>query len=249
MFITAGFPHRDSTVPLALAIAGAGADIIELGIPFSDPVADGPVIQSSSDVALRNGTDVAGVIAAAAAIRERSGIPIVLMGYTNPVLSYGLEKFFHDCAAAGVDGTILADSPPEESTEYRNCASSHDICTVFLAAPTTSDLRCEAIDRLSTGFVYCVSITGITGRSGGIGPDAVNFVKRARAHVTKNPLLVGFGISTPADARMMGTYSDGVIVGSALIRAISAGHADPAAAGAALTASMRSALDSHSTDV
>lgn len=216
-YLTAGYPSPASTVPLILAIAEAGGDFIELGIPFSDPVADGPVIQHSSEVALRNGVTIDTIFDMIAEVRKTSAIPILLMGYCNPLYSYGMEVFFARCRSAHVEGTIIADLPLEESAKYQRLAGQNDVATVFLAAPTTPDLRLRQLDEASSGFLYCVSITGITGERTGLTNQTTEFLTRVRTHTRNNPLLVGFGISTPADACAMAAISDGVIIGSAFI--------------------------------
>ncbi len=243
VFITAGYPDVQMTVPLARSIAAAGADCIELGIPFSDPVADGPVIQASSQTALRNGVSVATVLDMVREIRNGIGIPLILMGYSNSVFSRGIGKFISECRESGVDGLIIADLPPEESDEYRRLASADDIATIFLAAPTTGDDRLAMLDRITTGFVYCVSITGVTGRTNGFKTESMDFIRRARGIVRRNPLLVGFGISTPGDAREMASVSDGIIVGSEVLRRIESGRNDPIGAVMQYVASIREAID------
>jgi tryptophan synthase alpha chain len=219
-FVTAGYPHQDDTVPLVVEMAKAGADLIELGIPFSDPIADGPTIQLSSDTALRNGITLHKTLEMAQEIRKQSSVPLVLMGYANPIFSFGLQRFINKCAEIGVEGTIIPDLPLEESNEYREFAAHADVAAIFLAAPTTSDDRLEELDTISTGFLYCVSITGVTGERNGLPDQSEEFLTRARGCVKNNPLLVGFGIATAEDARRVSHLSDGVIIGSALISAI-----------------------------
>jgi tryptophan synthase alpha chain len=218
LFVTAGYPTIESTVPLVVAIANAGADIIELGIPFSDPIADGPTIQASSEIALRNGVTLKKVFEMAKEIRKQTSVPLVLMGYSNPIYAYGIENFFKMCSGIGIDGTIIPDIPLEESEAYRTFAQKNDIATIFLAAPTTSNERLAELDNASTGFLYCVSVTGVTGERQGLAKQSEEFLQRARKVVKKNPLLVGFGISTPDDACNVARLSDGVIIGSALIK-------------------------------
>jgi tryptophan synthase alpha chain len=218
LFVTAGYPTVETTVPLVVALADAGADVIELGIPFSDPIADGPTIQLSSEVALRNGITLQKTFNIAKEIRKQTDVPLVLMGYANPVYAFGLQKFLNKCKEVGVNGTIIADLSLEESAEYRTLAAQNDIATIFLAAPTTSNERLVQLDQASTGFLYCISITGVTGERQALASQAENFLKQARSCVKKNPLLVGFGISTPDDARRIAALSDGVIIGSALIK-------------------------------
>ena len=221
LFITAGFPTADITVPLVVELAKNGADMIELGIPFSDPIADGPVIQHSSEVSLRNGTTLQKTFAMAEEIRKRTDIPLILMGYANPILAYGLPAFFDRCNSAGIDGCIIPDISLEESEEYRSLALKNNISAIFLAAPTTTTERLTRLDNASTGFLYCVSVIGVTGERSGLMPQVPEFLNRVHATVKKNPVLVGFGISTPDDAVRLAGLSDGVIIGSALVKLLS----------------------------
>ena len=218
LFVTVGYPIIETTVPLVVALANAGANVIELGIPFSDPIADGPTIQLSSDVALHNGVTVQKTFEMARQIRKQHAVPLVLMGYANPIFRYGLPKFMQECSDCGIDGVIIPDLPMEESEEYRTLAGQNNVAAIFLAAPTTSDERLIELDNCSTGFLYCVSITGVTGERAELATQADDFLKRARSHVKKNPLLVGFGIATPEDARRVAIHADGVIIGSALMK-------------------------------
>jgi tryptophan synthase alpha chain len=221
-FLTAGFPTIDATVPLVLEIEKGGADIIELGMPFSDPLADGPVIQQSSQIALKNGVTLDKILLYVKTIRKFSEIPLVLMGYLSPILAYGAEKFFKAAARSGVDGIILPELPLEESGRYKSILDRAGLVQILLATPTTPPERIAKIDRASNGFLYCVSTTGVTGSAArSINGDYVSSVKRA---AKKNPVLVGFGIKTPADAQHMARYADGVIVGSALIQKIAQGE-------------------------
>ncbi len=220
LFVTSGYPALGTTVPLVLALANAGADLIELGIPFSDPIADGPTIQLSSETALKNGITLQKTLEMVKEIRKQSSIPLVLMGYANPLYAFGLEKFLKTCSEIGVNGTIIPDLPLEESAEYKALSNKYDIASIFLASPTTSDERLKQLDAASTGFLYCVSITGVTGERTGLANQAEDFLKRARKNVTKNPLLVGFGIASADDAVNVSKYSDGVIIGSALMKTI-----------------------------
>lgn len=222
LFLTGGFPEKDSTVDLVLKLESAGADIIELGMPFSDPLADGPTIQYASDVAIRNGVGVPQVIEMAAEIRKASDIPLVLMGYINPVIRYGMEAFFRDAAAAGADGVILPDVPVEESEPIRALCQTYGLDFIFLVAPNTTDERMRVVDSLSSGFVYCVSVTGVTGaRDGGdVNKSVERFKDRVKANITKNPVLVGFGIKSHEDAKLIASGLNGFIIGSALIETI-----------------------------
>lgn len=229
LFVTGGFPTPSDTPAILRAIDAGGADFIELGMPFSDPLAEGLPIQQSSERALAAGASMSTTLRAAAEFRSGSETPLVLMGYLNPVLRYGVEAFFRDARDAGVNGLILPDLPPEERGIVAGEASANDIDLVHLVAPTTPDGRVREIDEVSSGFVYAVSITGLTGT--GLGSvDAVEaYLERTRRLVTKNPLLVGFGIGTADDAARLTGHTDGFIVGSALIRKIEALWDDPVA--------------------
>jgi tryptophan synthase alpha chain len=171
MFITAGYPSIDATAEIVKTLESSGTDFIELGIPFSDPLADGPVIQQSSDTAIRNGVTIPVVFDIVAAIRSVSDIPIVLMGYINPILSYGIDRFMKTASSKGADGVIVPDIPVEESEDYRRTALKNNLSPIFLTSPTTDDTRIRQIDDASEGFVYCVSVTGVTGRSNGLPPE------------------------------------------------------------------------------
>jgi tryptophan synthase alpha chain len=218
LFLTAGFPKLESTVPLVLELAQAGADIIELGMPFSDPLADGPIIQASSQQAIKNGITLDKILNQVKEIRKHTDIPLVLMGYLTPILHYGEEKFFANAAKVGVDGIILPEVPLEETDRFLSFTRKHHLADILLVSPATSDKRIREIDKISSGFLYCVSTTGVTGRSS-IG-DIKSYVKRVKYNAKKNPVLVGFGIKTPADAKRISQNADGVIVGSALIQKI-----------------------------
>lgn len=220
MFVTSGFPEKEASLDILRAIASGGADFIELGMPFSDPLAEGSPIQRSSRIALQNGVTMRDTFQTARSFTNESDTPLVLMGYTNPVMQFGISNFFNTAHSSGVDAVILPDLTPEEAAPYRSAAAKSNVDLVFLIAPTSPDKRIEHIDALSTGFVYAVSITGLTGGSlgdtGGIGA----YLQRAKKLVTKNPLLVGFGISSHADVLEFGQFTDGCIVGSALIKKI-----------------------------
>ena len=221
-FLTAGFPTIDATVPWVLEVERGGADIIELGMPFSDPLADGPVIQHSSQVALHNGVTLDTILSDVKAVRKFSEIPLVLMGYLNPILAYGPDKFFSAASKAGVDGIILPELPLEESGRYTSILDRTGLLQILLVTPATSPERIALIDRASNGFLYCVSTTGVTGSAGRSLQDTYfSVVKRC---AKKNPVLVGFGIKTPAHARAAARYANGVIVGSALIQKMERGR-------------------------
>ncbi len=222
LFLTAGFPELHSTPAVVLELEKAGADIIELGMPFSDPLADGPIIQQSSAIALKNGTTLRTILSDVKNIRKSTEIPIVLMGYLNPILRYGAETFFADARAAGVDGLILPEVPKEETARFNEMILGNGLSNILLVAPTSSSERIEEIDRASSGFLYCVSTTGVTGADGHTPAQA--YVRRVKSHAKKNPVLVGFGISTSKDARAVARDCDGVIVGSALIKRIMRGR-------------------------
>ena len=226
LFLTAGFPAPGATLDVLRAADAGGADFLELGMPFSDPVAEGLPIQQASERALRQGATMAGTFETAAAFRAGSETPLVLMGYANPVMRYGVGDFCADAASSGVDGLILPDLPPEEAEELEEAAARHGLSVTHLIAPNTSDRRVHLVDERSTGFVYAVSVTGLTGS--GLGAEGATdaYLARARALV-EQPLLVGFGISTPADAARLSRHTDGFIVGSALIRLVEEAWDDP----------------------
>lgn len=222
LFLTAGYPNKSVTVDLILGYEKNGADIIELGMPFSDPLADGPTIQYSSEVALAGGLMMDDIFEMVKEVRKSSQIPIVLMGYLNPLLYYGVEPFFARCADAGVDGLILPDVPVEESGLLAEASQTHQVPLIYLVAPNSTDERMRLVDERSGGFVYCVSVTGVTGaRTGEEVEQSVNrFIERVNRNITRNPVLVGFGISSHADAMHISQKTDGFVVGSALINHI-----------------------------
>ncbi len=226
LYVTAGDPSPELTVETVLRGAEAGADVFELGIPFSDPIADGPTIQAAIDRALRRGVRTATVLEMVRVIRERSEVPLVLMTYFNPVLQYGLERFARDAQRAGVDGVLLTDVPPEEASEWVALASRSQLATIFLLAPTSPETRIRLVVEKSTGFIYCVSRTGVTGERERLPEELPDLVRRIRQHTDK-PIAVGFGISKPEHVTAvakLGTkqdakgWVDGVVVGSALVR-------------------------------
>ncbi|HET9402310.1 MAG TPA: tryptophan synthase subunit alpha [Candidatus Acidoferrales bacterium] len=227
-YVTAGDPNLAATVEIVLAAADAGADVIELGIPFSDPLADGPTIQRASERSLRAGTTLAGVLDVVAKIRAKSEVPLVLFGYYNPFLQMGLEKFAEAASKAGADGVLVTDLIPEEASEHIRVMHAHGLDTVFLAAPTTTPERFPQIAEASSGFLYLVSRTGVTGARESLPDDLPSLIRRARA-ATKLPLAVGFGISLPGHVSVLGGLADAAVVGSALMqeieRAKSAGEA------------------------
>ncbi len=218
-YITAGDPSPSATPEIVAALERGGADLIELGVPFSDPIADGPVIQRGSDRALKAGTKLSTVLAIASQIRKRSEIPLLLFTYMNPVLRYGLEALARDAVASGIDGCLLTDLSVEEAEPYIQVMRQAGLDTVFLAAPTSSQRRMELVAKYSTGFVYLVSRTGVTGERANISDSAGPLVANMR-RATELPLAVGFGISTAEHARSIGAIADGVVVGSAFERVI-----------------------------
>ncbi len=221
LFLTAGFPQADATVDLVLGFEEAGVDVVELGMPFSDPLADGPVIQECSAMALKNGTTLEKIFGYVAAIRKSTEIPLVLMGYVNPVLRFGADRFFERARAAGVDGVIFPEIPVEEVSLFGPAIASQGLSNIMLVTPTTSPGRIAAIDQQSSGFLYCVSATGVTGATN--APPPLDYIRTVRLHAPKNPVLVGFGISTPDDVHRLATEADGVIVGSALLKKLLSG--------------------------
>jgi tryptophan synthase alpha chain len=236
-YLTAGDPHPDATVEYAVALAEGGADVLELGVPFSDPLADGPVIQRATERALAAGTTVRDVLRCARSIRDRCGIPMVLMSYANPVLQHGWDALAREAAEAGVVGTILTDVPPEEAEPFREAGERLDLATVFLVAPTSPPERIRRIAERTTGFVYCVSRLGVTGERASLSDSFLPVLDEIRK-VSDLPVGVGFGISTPAHAREAGAVADGVIVGSALV-AIAERAGSPERAAQALAAAAR----------
>ena len=218
VFYTAGFPSLNDTVAIAKHLEQAGADIIEIGIPFSDPVADGPTIQASNKIALDNGMSAQRLLEQVKEVRKEVSIPIVLMGYLNPVLQYGIEKFCKDAAANGVDGLILPDLPLDEfEAEYKNLTKSVRLDVIFLVSPTTSEERIRTIDDLSTGFVYAVSSSSTTGAKKGFSSDQEVYFEKLKAMNLKNPFLIGFGISDHQTFSKVCEFASGAIVGSAFI--------------------------------
>lgn len=218
-YITAGDPSLEVTLSFVLALAEAGADVIELGVPFSDPLADGPTIQRASERALRSGTTLAGVLELVRRIRQTSQVPLVLFSYYNPILQMGLEKFAAAAETAGADGVLATDLTPEESDDYRRILAAHHLDTIFLGAPTSTDERLAKIAGCSSGFLYLISRTGVTGAKDALPDDLPALLRRARA-VTQLPIAVGFGISLPGHVSVLGGLADAAVVGSALVSEI-----------------------------
>jgi tryptophan synthase alpha chain len=216
-FLTAGDPSPERTVRAAAELEAAGADVLELGVPFSDPLADGPVIQRSSERALRRGMTLATVLKLVRRIRAESALPLMLFSYFNPLLQYGLGRLADDARAAGADGTLVTDLPPEEADEWIGAARAADLDTVFLASPTSPAERLRAVAEASRGFVYAVSRTGVTGERRSLSAEAGELVARLRT-LTEVPVALGFGISAPEQVKEAAQVADGVVVGSALVR-------------------------------
>jgi tryptophan synthase alpha chain len=224
-YLTAGDPTPERTPALVAALERGGVDLIELGVPFSDPIADGPVIQRGADRALKAGTTVAKVLEIARQIRAKSEIPLLLFTYLNPVLRYGLEKLAHDAKAAGIDGCLLTDVSVEEAGPFVEAMRQGGLDTVFLAAPTSTEARLKLIAQYSTGFIYLVSRMGVTGERASLSESLGGLIEKVRG-VAKLPLAAGFGISTPDQAAHVAQIADGVVVGSAIVRLIERGATD-----------------------
>jgi len=229
LFITAGYPDLESTVDIVLGMERNGADMIELGMPFSDPLADGPTIQYSSDIAIKNGITIDKIFQMVVDIRKKSEIPIILMGYMNPVLRYGVQKFCEKAAQCGVDGLILPDIPVDEDGIIEEHASINNLPIIHLVAPNSTDIRMKLADSKSSGFVYCVSVTGVTGARDGneVSNSVDKFIERVKENIIDNPVMVGFGIKSYEDAQRITSNADGFIVGSALINTIKNSYPKP----------------------
>ncbi len=216
-YIMAGDPSLEATRGFIMDLEKSGADIIELGVPFSDPLADGPTIQRAAERSLENGTTLKKVIALVKEVRQHSEIPLILMTYYNPVFKFGIEAFIKQAVSAGVDGVIIPDLIPDEADDFTRAAKRHKLDTIFLLAPTSTRERINKVVKASTGFIYFVSITGITGSKLSVGKSmtgTLNSIKRA----TKKPVAVGFGISNPQEASTVAKLADGVIIGSAIVK-------------------------------
>lgn len=220
-YLTVGYPTADETLPLVQAICEAGADVVELGVPFSDPVADGPTIRQASQVALRNGTSVHTALRLVQDLR-RSGLdtPLILFGYCNPFRAYGVERLIEDAAEAGVDGLIVPDLPPEQAADWLPSVQAHGLDLIFFLSPITSQKRLRLVLNRGSGFIYCISVTGVTGARERLSTDLNEYLSRVR-DTTELPVAVGFGISTPEHVREVCGMAEGAIVGSALIKVIS----------------------------
>jgi tryptophan synthase alpha chain len=218
-YLTAGDPSPEKTPALVSALERGGADLIELGVPFSDPIADGPVIQRAADRALKAGTTLKKVLRIGRTIRETSQIPLLLFSYLNPAFQYGFEKLARDAKEAGFDGCLLTDVSVEEAEQYVRIMRAAGLDTVFLAAPTSTERRLQLIAKYSSGFIYLVSRTGVTGERATLSESIEPLVRRMRA-ITSTPLAVGFGVSSPEQAGAVAQMADGVVVGSAIVRLI-----------------------------
>ncbi len=228
VYFTAGFPHLNDTVPILKALQDAGADLVEIGMPYSDPVADGETIQRSNQQALENGMTVATLFEQLQGIREQGiTVPVLLMGYLNPVVQFGVEKFCQQCQAAGVDGVILPDLPLDVyEREYKALFAQHDLKVVFLVTPQTSAARVRQLDALADGFIYLVAAAGTTGAQTDMNADVDAYLSRTKALGLRNPTLVGFGISDAVSFEAASRHTTGAIIGSAFIRLLQATPAE-----------------------
>lgn len=239
-YFTLGYPTPGASLAVIEALAEAGADLIELGVPFSDPLADGPTIQHSTQVALEQGMTVQRCLEMVAQVRARGvRVPLMLMGYINPLLAYGVERYTAAAAAAGADGLILPDLPVEEADEVEKACRTHGLALVYLVSPASPPERIARLAARTSGFLYLVSLTGVTGARATLAADLADFVARVRA-VAQTPLAVGFGISTPEQAQAVAALADGVIIGSALIHAAGTAQ-NPAESAGAFIRGIRSA--------
>ncbi len=250
-YFSFGYPNFETSLEIMAACAENGADLMELGIPFSDPLADGPTIQHSTQVALEQGVTVQKCLEGVRLLRARGiEIPLILMGYYNPALAYGLEKLVQEAASAGANGFIIPDLPPQEGEEMERLCRAEGLALVYMLSPNSTSARIEMVSQHASGFTYLVAVTGITGERTSLPPDLAGFIRRVRSKA-QTPLAVGFGISTPEQARAVGQAADGVIVGSALIRRV--GQAleqgdNPALAAGQFVASLAGALQHGETD-
>ena len=229
-YFTLGYPNAETSIEIVRSVAESGADLIELGVPFSDPLADGPTIQRSTQVALEGGITVRRCMELAAELRKLSiEQPLLLMGYINPILADGLERFVNDAAAAGADGFIVPDLPPEEADELDRLCRAHGLGLIYFLAPTSTDARVKLVAEKAQGFIYLVSIAGVTGARSQIASGLSDFVGRIKK-TTSTPIAIGFGVSTPEQAGEVGRLADGVIVGSKLVDVVDRAEDKPQAA-------------------
>jgi tryptophan synthase alpha chain len=220
VFLTTGFPSMAGFTDLVHQILEAGADMVELGIPFSDPIADGPVIQYSSQIALANGVNIEKVFNVVEDIKRNSNKPLILMGYANPIQNYGLENFIKSCKQINVDGLIVPDIPIEEYDDFFS-ENMNGLDVILLVSPTSENERIRLIGNKSEGFVYCVSVKGITGERNFVSDESIKYIQKVKRILPDKNILVGFGVSSPQIARTYAEYSDGVIVGSAIVKLLS----------------------------
>jgi len=247
-YVTMGYPAPESALDIVPALAEAGADLVELGVPFSDPLADGATIQAAGQKALANGMSLALCLEQAATLRARGvKLPFVLMGYYNPIVQFGIERFTEQAVASGIDGLIVPDLPPEEAGVLYAAATARGLDVIFMLAPTSDAARVQTVTELSSGFVYLVSLVGVTGARDSLPPDLADFVARVRA-VTDKPLAVGFGIATPEQAAQVAQIADGVIVGSALVKAVGAAER-PAEAARTFVAALRTTISASAAEI
>jgi tryptophan synthase alpha chain len=246
-YVTCGDPNLTTTYEIVLSAIRAGADVIELGVPFSDPVADGPVIQRASERALKNGTSLQDVLHLAAQVRKESDAGLIVFTYLNPVLRLGLQRFCEEAKKAGVDGVLITDLTVEEADEYRRQTNACGLNTIFLAAPTSPDQRLKKISQACQGFVYAISRTGVTGTREQLEGDASNLVKRIRKF-TKLPVAVGFGISNHEQFSHVGSFADAAAVGSAIVQAVEQNPGHEAKAVAELIHKLKGSSTTGATD-
>ncbi len=219
VFLTCGFPETNKFIDLALSVLDAGADLLEIGVPFSDPIADGAVIQYSSQVAINNGITLDKTLQTFKKLRNNTDKPLILMGYANPILSFGISEFCNTAKESGVDGVIIPDVPLEEYSDFFT-EEFKELDKILLVSPTSSVERISKISNLSEGFIYCVSVKGITGTQKNILSGSLEYIKEVKSQNISKPVLVGFGISNPEDAKLFAEISDGIIIGSAIINSI-----------------------------
>ncbi|MDH5509881.1 MAG: tryptophan synthase subunit alpha [Nitrospinota bacterium] len=246
IFLTGGDPSIRASKELILAAAKAGADIIEIGIPFSDPLADGPVIQRSFLRAIKAGANVNAILKLVESVRKETDIPLLFMVATTLVINHGVERFMKDSARAGVDGIILPDAPPEEAGEFVPAARAAGLDTIFLAAPTSTPQRLKTVARLSTGFLYYINVSGVTGDKSATVSDVSAQIRKAKK-ASKAPVMAGFGVKTPEQAKALSKVADGVIIGSAAVDIVDSAKNRSAAASALarFVGSVRKAMDSR----
>jgi tryptophan synthase alpha chain len=241
-YITCGDPSLEVSRDVALAAIAAGAEVVELGVPFSDPVADGPVIQRASERALRQGTNLDSVLQITREIREQSHAGLIIFSYMNPILQFGIDRFCASVAAAGADGSLVTDLPVEEAGDYLRAMKARRLAPIFLAAPTSTEERLKQIVRHSRGFIYAISRTGITGTRQEVAEDARSLVERLRA-LTHLPIAVGFGISSAEHFNEVGTFADAAVIGSAIVQTV---EANPGREASAVSEFLSSIMSPHS---